>query len=127
MTEQEYKAKQNELKQVRQNITDFGKRENELRREIAQYETKEYLNKYFYDNKTQTWVKPFKLHGEEIICMTITTYKDADYYFEQCFFEQEYYWAKEFSKFKEVSEEEFRNGVNKILKEAKKTIFGDEK
>ena len=125
MTEQEYSLKQNELKQIRQNITDLGKRENELRREIARYETKKYLNKCFYDDETKTWVKPFKLHGEKIICMTITTYKDADYYFEQCFFEQEYYWAEEISKLQEVSEEEFRNGVNEILLAAKKTIFGD--
>lgn len=127
MTEQEYKAKQNELKQVRQNITDLGKRENELRREIAQYDASVYMDKYYYDERSKQWLKPFKIDGESIKFIAITKYIDADSYFPEYFIECEYYWMDDMHNLQEIPKGRFVENVNKILKEAKKTIFGDEK
>lgn len=127
MTEQEYKAKQNELKQVRQNISDLGKRENELRREIAKYDASVYMDKYYYDERSKQWLKPFKMDGESIKFIAITKYIDADSYFPEYFIECEYYWMDDMHNLQEVPKGCFVENVNKILKEAKKTIFGDEK
>ena len=127
MTEQEYKAKQNELKQVRQNISDLGKRENELRREIAQYDASVYMDKYYYDERSKQWLKTFKIDGESIKFIAITKYIDADSYFPEYFIECEHYWMDDMHNLQEVPKGRFVENVNKVLKEAKKTIFGDEK
>ena len=127
MTEQEYKAKQNELKQVRQNISDLGKRENELRREIAQYDANEYLSKYYYEPDMKAWLKPIAIRGEKIAFISVSDYKDEDMYFTECFVEHDYYSLDFMSKLQEVPKGRFVENVNKILKEARKTIFGDDK
>lgn len=126
MTEQEYKAKQNELKQVRQNITDLGKRENELRREIAKYDASIYMDKYYYDKRSKQWLKPFKIDGESIQFIAITKYIDADSYFPEYFIECKCYWIDDMRNLQEVPKGRFVENVNKVLKEAKKTIFGDD-
>lgn len=126
MTEQEYKAKQNELKQVRQNISDLGKREKELRREIAKYDASVYMDKYYYDEKCRLWLKPIKMNGEFLYFISISKYTDAESYIPDYVIEETYYSLDCMKDIVEVPKGRFVENVNKILKEAKKTIFGDD-
>lgn len=124
MTEQEYKAKQNQLKQIRKNMTDLGHEETALIRQMAQYKFNKHIkDRYFYSEEFEVWIKPIKLNGEKVICVTVDSdldpYKDIkDYHVEE-----DYYWVDDFTNLKEISKNTFTTGVENIINEVKKIIY----
>lgn len=125
MTEQEYNLKQEELKQVRKDLEDLHQRENELRREVRKYESYEFKNKYFYDTSGGYYLKPTQLSGDYLYFTAISKFYNYDGVIEYVI-EETYYSLDSMGSIKEISEEEFTNGVNQIFDDARKTIFGDD-
>ena len=126
MTDQEYKSKQNQLKKVREKISELGNEETALIRKIAQYKfNKNISNKYFYAPDLEAWIKPIKLNGEKVICITFDTDKDVYKEIKDFHIEEDYYWVDEFDNFQELDKETFKSNVEIIVKEAMKTILGE--
>ena len=125
MTDQDLKAKQNQLKKVREKISELGNEETALIRKVAQYKfNKNIRNKYFYAPDLEVWIKPIKLNGEKVICITFDTDKDVYKEIKDFHIEENYYWIYEFDNFQELDKETFKSNVEIIVKEAMKTILG---
>ena len=123
MTEQEYKVKTNQVKQIRTQIADLQTQETHLKRELVAHQFKDVKNKYFYHEASGSYIKPIECVGEKIFCVVSESefcpyQEDNNYYFIQ-----KAYWANEFSEFTEISKEMYIRNMSQRMNTVSR-IFG---
>ena len=123
MTEQEYIAKMETLKQVKQNIKDLELTKYNLQKEIDEYEFVDYTGKYLYDTRNQIALKVICQYGRSITCIGLNSYYNDDYNTTEYFVDMQYYLSgKDMDDVKEISEEEFYKYLDEFTEDIKSSI-----
>lgn len=123
MTEQEYKAKQEMLKQVKQNIKDLELEKYNLQKEIDEYEFVDYTGKYLYDMRNGVALKVISQYGRSITCIGLNKYYNEDFNVTEYFVDMQYYLSGEDMKnVREMSTEEFYEYLDEFTEEMKSSI-----